>query len=94
MKRVSWQFNLPVTIFKEKKRYIAHTPALDLSTSGRTYEEVKKRFEEIVNIFFEELVKNDTLDDVLRDMGWREVKKNWQPPVVVSHETETVRVSV
>lgn len=85
---------MPVTILKEGKRFVAYTPALDLSTSGKTYDEVKKRFEEIVNIFVEELVKNDTLDQVLRDMGWREIKNRWQPPVVVSHETESVKIAV
>ena len=86
--------NLPVTFLKEGKRFVAYTPALDLSTSGKTYDEVKKRFDEIVNIFIEELVKNNTLDQVLKDMGWREVQKKWQPPVVVSHQTQTVKVAV
>ncbi len=86
--------NLPVTILKENKRFVAYTPALDLSTSGRTYKEVKKRFEEVVQIFIEELIKNHTLDQVLRDLGWREVQKKWQPPVVVAHETESVKVAV
>lgn len=94
MKKMFLQFNLPVTIFKENKRYVAYTPVLDLSTSGRTYNEVKKRFGEIVNIFIEELVRNNTLDQVLKDMGWTEVRKNWQPPTVVSHETETVKIAV
>ena len=34
---------LPVSIFREDKHYIAYTPVLDLSTSAKSYEEVKKR---------------------------------------------------
>jgi len=94
MKKVNLQFNLPVTILKEKKRFVAYTPALDLSTSGKSYDQVKERFEEIVNIFFEELIKHGTLDKVLRDMGWVKMQRQWHSPVVVSQETETLKVAV
>jgi len=53
--------NLPVFILKEGRRFIAYSPALDLSTSGKTYSEVKKRFAEIVDIFFEELDKKGSV---------------------------------
>lgn len=86
--------SLPVSILREKNRYIAYTTALDLSTSGRTYQEAKRRFGEAVNIFFEELEKMGTLDEVLQNLGWRKMQKQWQPPVVVSHESEIVRVPV
>ena len=49
------QIRIPVSILKEKNRYVAYTPALDLSTSGKTKKEVKKRFSQAVEIFFEEL---------------------------------------
>lgn len=64
-------YNLPVFIIKEGKNYIAYTPALDLSTSGKDYEEVRKRFHEIVNIFFEEIVKKGTMEEALKELGWR-----------------------
>ena len=94
MKKVNLQFNLPVTILKEKKRYVAYTPALDLSTSGTSYDQVKERFGEIVHIFFEELIKNNTLEKVLGDMGWVKMQKQWHSPVIISQETETLRVAV
>ena len=43
---------------------MAYTPALDLSTSGTTLEEAKKNFTEAVEIFFDEIVKMGTLEDV------------------------------
>jgi len=88
------EFKLPVSILREGKKYVAHTPALDLSTSGKNYEEVKKRFSEIVNIFFEELIRKGTLEEVLRDSGWRRIQAKWNPPVVISQESQTVRVPV
>jgi len=86
------EFKLPVSILREGKRFIAYSPVLDLSTSGKSYEEAKKRFKEIVNIFFEELIKKGTLEEVLRDLGWRRVQTRWNPPVVISHESQIIRV--
>jgi len=92
MKKVMLEISLPVSILREGKRFVAYTPALDLSTSANSFEKVRERFNEIVNIFFEELIKKGTLDDVLRDLGWKKVQRKWTPPVVVSQESQTVRV--
>jgi len=94
MRKLNLEFKLPVSILREGKKYIAYTPALDLSTSGKSYEEAKKRFEEIVNIFFEELIKKGTLEEVLRDLGWKRVQAKWNPPMVISQDFQTVRVPV
>lgn len=85
---------LPVSIFKEGKYFVAYTPALDLSTSGRTYDEAKNRFREIIGIFFEEIVKKGTLEEVLAGLGWQKIKKQWEPPVVVSQELEKISLPV
>lgn len=94
MKRIAHLFkvSLPVSILKEGKYYIAYSPALDLSTSGKTFKEVKKRFEEVVEIFFEELSAKGTLDKVLGELGWHKVQKEWSPPVVVANETESFKI--
>lgn len=85
------QFNLPVTIFKEGKYSIAHTPVLNLSVQGATEEEVRKRFVEAAVIFFEELEEMGTTDEVLSELGWKKIKKEWQPPTV-SLVAQPVRV--
>jgi len=92
MRKIMLELKLPISILREDKKYVAYTPALDLSTSGKNYEEVKKRFNEIVNIFFEELIKKGTLDEVLRGLGWKRVQAKWNPPIVVSQESQAVRV--
>ena len=88
------QIKLSVSIIKQGKRYIAHSPALDLSTSGKSGAEAKKRFAEAVDIFFEELMRAGTLDDVLKGLGWEKEKKQWQPPKEVSHGLQSFRVPV
>ena len=85
---------LPISVFREGKHFIAYTPVLDLSTSGKNYEEVKKRFKEAVNIFFEELVKKGTLDEVLESLGWQKIKKQWMPPFLVSQESQMIQLAV
>ena len=84
--------NLPVVFLKEKDKFIAYSPALDLSTSGDSYEQAQKRFSEAADIFFEELTHKGTLDNVLCDLGWSKVRKNWQAPVLISQQTENVRL--
>jgi len=38
------KFELSISIIKEGNAFIAYSPAIDLSTSGKTIEEAKKRF--------------------------------------------------
>ena len=92
MKKAGLEFKLSVSILREDKSFIAYSPALDLSTSGKTYEEAKERFNEVVGIFFEEIIKEGTLEEVLQDLGWKKIKRKWNPPIVVSQESQTVLV--
>jgi len=94
MDKVMLKLQVPVSILREDKKYVAYTSALDLSTSGKNYQEVKKRFTEIANIFFEELIKKGTLEEVLRDLGWKKVQSRWNPPIVISQESQTIQVAV
>lgn len=83
---------IPVSFLREGKRFVAYTPALDLSTSGKTFEEAKKHFEEASELFFEELARMGTLDETLTNLGWRKVERRWAPPVLVAQEQSRVRV--
>lgn len=92
MKKVKLEFNLPVSVIKEDKDYIAFSPALDLSTCGKSYEEARERFLEAVNIFFEEIIKKETLESALKNLGWKKVQAKWKPPVVISQESQAIKV--
>jgi predicted RNase H-like HicB family nuclease len=86
--------SLPVTIIQEDNKFIAYTPALDISTYGNSFEEAKRRFAELVNIFFEELCDMGTLEEVLEECGWKRTttpKKTWIPPMI-ENTTETIKV--
>jgi hypothetical protein len=88
------QIDLTVSILKQAKRYIVYSPALDLSTSGKSETEAKRRFGEAAMLLVEELDKAGTLGDVLRELGWRHAQKRWSPPKIVAQEAVGVRVPV
>lgn len=73
---------------------MAYTPALDLSTSGDSFEQAKMRFSEIVQIFFEECLNMGTLPKVLADLGWIKQDSQWNPPTVVAQDTQMVNVPI
>jgi predicted RNase H-like HicB family nuclease len=56
-------YSLPVTIFKEGKAFVAYTPALDLSTAGKTEVQARRMFEEAVEAFLEELIAMQIISD-------------------------------
>lgn len=88
---------LPVTIFKEKDQFVAYSPALDLSTSGKTCEQARQRFAEAVDLFLVEAVNMGTLAEVLQSCGWelvREPRPHWVPPHVVAQVQEEVHIPV
>lgn len=92
MKKLTFQANLPVTFLREGNKFVAYTPALDLSTSGDTFEQAQRRFVEAVGIFFEECRRMGTMESVLLELGWTKTKNNLQPPVVVAQESRPFSV--
>ena len=81
-----------VLIRREGKQYIAYTPVFDLSTSGKTYDQAKKRFGELVHLFLEGLAENNTLERALKDLGWTKVKQEWQTPIIVGQEAKLIQL--
>ena len=89
------KISLSVTFYKEGDKFIAFSPALNLSTCGDTLGRAKKRFEEMVGIFFEEVEHSNTLEDTLLECGWQKigkVHKRWQPPIFVGRDQEEINI--
>ena len=85
------KFNLPVIFFQEDKKIIAYTPALDLSTCGNNFNHAKKRFEEMLDIFFKE---TEDIKGVLLECGWKKVTRppGWIPPIYLGEIQEEVSI--
>ena len=94
MREIYLSYTLPVLITKQNRRFVAYTSALDISTTGKSEKEAKKRFVELANIFLEEIFTAGTASDVLTELGWSKVQKKWTPPQVVSSRPVGLRVPV
>ena len=55
-------------------------------------QEFSTRFVEATQIFFEECFSMGTIDSVLIDLGWKKGKDQWNPPVIVAQDMQTIRV--
>lgn len=91
---MSIEVNIPVIFMREGKSIVAFSPVLDISTSASTFEKAKQRFEESVEIFFEEVAEKGTLEEVLQDLGWEKSDHNWNPPTIISQASESVRIPI
>lgn len=87
-------FNLPVLITKQNKRFVAYTPALDISTSGKSEKDVQAKFITLASLFLEEIIEAKTAENVLSELGWKKVQKNWTPPKVISSSSVGLKIPV
>ena len=83
---------LSVVITKQGKSFVAYSPALDISTVGKSERDVRSKFEELVNIFLEEITQAGTMEEVLSELGWRKQQKRWNPPQIISAKSIGVQV--
>ncbi|OHA47587.1 MAG: hypothetical protein A2541_02150 [Candidatus Taylorbacteria bacterium RIFOXYD2_FULL_36_9] len=84
-------YNLPITIMKQSKSFVAYCPILDISTAGKSEKDVKTKFVELVSIFIEELVEAGTLTEVLSELGWKKSQNKWTPPKVLNSKFVSIR---
>ena len=79
---------LTVNFIKERKQVVAYSPALDISTVGKSEEHAKQRFQELVRIFLNDISERHVTDEVLTELGWTKTavrdQQQWVPPVVTS----------
>jgi predicted RNase H-like HicB family nuclease len=68
--RSTQEIKLLVSFMKEGDRVIAYSPALDLSTHGRTLSEAQKNFQEAFDLWMESCIEMGTLDAALKSLGW------------------------
>lgn len=92
MPQIKRNVSLSVFVIKEQDYFVAYTPALDFAATGDTSESAKKNFSESINIFLSDIEERGTLDEVLKEFGWRKIDKSLQPPEIVSQTEEKVEL--
>ena len=93
-RQVARQMKLTVNFRKEGRQVIAYAPALDISTVGKDEKHARKRFEELVSVFFDDLIERNVLGDVLSELGWKQTgrsinnkqQQSWSPPEISQKE--------
>ena len=80
------QFNadLPISIKKKKKWFLATCSILDVHSQGETEEQARHNLGEALSLFFLSCFERGVLDDVLKDCGFRAaqpIQQEKQPPV-------------
>ena len=72
------QIKIDVSLIKQGKKYVVYSPGLDISTYGNNLAEAKKRFSELLDVFFAEHDEKHVLETVLIDLGWVKKKQLWE----------------
>jgi len=79
-----YDISLSLVEFKEEDVIIIYSPALDLSGYGYTEVEAKNSFSEALHEFFRYTNNKNTLDKVLKKLGWSikgsKKKPKFNPP--------------
>jgi hypothetical protein len=79
-----YHVGLSLVEFEEENVTIVYSPALDLSGYGYSQEEAKQSFSEALSEFFRYTNNKNTLDKVLKDLGWAvrgsKKKPKFNPP--------------
>ena len=83
-------FSFDAHIFKEGDAYVAHAPALDVSSCGATDEEARSNILDAVRGFLAASADLGTLDEILREAGYRREGDEWLAPEFVSIDRLTV----
>ena len=94
-RKVIYGGQIPLVFLKEGEKFVAYSPALDLSTCGDTFDEARGNFEEALELFFAECLKRGTLERALATYGWQRSHTRppqWEPPAMVGQESLHVPV--
>lgn len=75
-----YRFSLCFYVFQERELHIAYCPSLDISTSGRDFNDAVANFYECLQLHVESCVEAGTLEDDLLAHGWRLRAKTVTPP--------------
>ena len=94
---VTVQFNakLPVKITKKRKWHVASCPLLDVHSQGETETKAKKNLREALTLFFISCFERGTLEDVLKECGFKAVHPPAGQPVKRSgSDRETTYINI
>ena len=78
--RNEYRFLIEYYVFPENDYQIAYCPSLDISTSGKDYNDAVKNFYERFQIYIETCLEMGTLKEDLQAHGWTVSENSVVPP--------------
>ena len=82
-----------VQIWKEGNQFVAHAMPLDLMSCGENPDGARAALDEAVHLFLVIAAEKGTLDEVLRESGYKEQGGEWISPSWVAIERHSAAVS-
>ena len=74
--RITFDAQLPIEYSKREKWYLASCPLLDVHSQGETKEKAKGNLSEAIQLFLISCFERGSLDNVLKDCGFRPLRDN------------------
>lgn len=69
-----------VQVWRRGARHIAHAMPLDVASAGDTPEAARQTVDEAVRSFLDTASEDGTLEEVLKEAGYRREGGSWQAP--------------
>jgi predicted RNase H-like HicB family nuclease len=85
------ELNLSIYTYKKGKQWAVHCPSLDIIDHGDTENEALVAFKISFDIYIEDALKNQTLENNLLEHGWtltRKPTKKYIPPTYTETELD------
>ena len=89
---IELQARLPYTLKKTKVGFVAFCPILDVGSQGDNEQEAIENLKEAIEAFIEGCAEMGTLDDVLRECGFKPFKVKKAKPVEFTEPTICVPI--
>ena len=85
---IRMDFKLPIKVVKGEKHFVASCPAIDVVSQGKTQKKAKENLGEALSAFFISCIERGVLDAVLKNCGFKSVKKisSVKKPVLKNQE--------
>ena len=95
-KAPQYGYKIPVQYLLENETVVALCPILDVSAYGNSIPEAESNFRVALDVFFRETIEHNTIDEVLKEHGWKKViidnRPRWNPPEILKSDYQEITI--
>ena len=94
-KKVNIQGEIPVNIIaQDDGTFIADCPELDLFSWGDNIDEAIQCFDEVLELFLEDIISRNVAVQVLGEFGWKIIEDNTEINIIPPFVVKTIKTSL